>query len=86
MNKQGVNKSQKKGVAAVNATTDIDQWLKERNISKDWAERAAMAISTEYPALAAAVKAHRDVRAELELMVLIDKVSRESRRATQIGL
>jgi hypothetical protein len=53
---------------------DLDQWLKERGIPRVWADSAIDTLRVEYPALVSALKQHSDVKAELELVLLVHRV------------
>ena len=61
---------------------DIDQWLADRSIPREYADSVARTVADKYPVLTAAVKAHRNVRAELELIFLVYQVSKGSLRSS----
>jgi hypothetical protein len=57
---------------------DLKKWLEERGVPFDWAQGVASCIKERYPVLSEALKAHRDVRCELEAIVLIrDTMTRQ---------
>jgi len=51
---------------------DLDRWLAEREINPKWVREIVVpTVRKEYPALTAALRNHKDVTAELELVKLI---------------
>jgi hypothetical protein len=50
---------------------DLKEWLEGKGVPFEWAQGVASSIKERYPALSEALKAHKDVRGELEAIVLI---------------
>jgi len=50
---------------------DLKQWLESKGVPFEWAQTVATSIKERYPALSEALKQHKDVRGELEAIVLI---------------
>ena len=53
---------------------DIDQWLLDHDVSPAWARKMAEKLKQRYPAMTDALKASKDVTAELQVMQLIHDV------------
>ena len=56
------------------ATLDLKDWLRVRNVDPEWAVKLADMLKLHYPSLVTAVKAHKDVIGELELVKLVSDV------------
>ena len=55
------------------ANIDIDQWLNDHGMDPLWGRRMADEIKEHYPHVYEAVKLHKDVLGELELVDLVHK-------------
>jgi hypothetical protein len=53
---------------------NLDHWLEERGMNRLWAETVVNVVRKNYPTLTAALKAHKDVVAELELMKMVHDI------------
>jgi len=56
------------------ATIDLKDWLRTRNVDPEWATKLAGMLKLHYPSLVEAVKAHKNIIGELELVKLVSDV------------